>query len=78
MCLCLTENLSIKHDVTSVNSDRGNEYLQWDVWAVTLSVYLRAPYLLAACPTACTYVWPVVYTRLLACYPFVDPKCVCS
>ena len=59
-----------------MNTARGNEYEQWDVWAVTLSVYMRPEFLLAHCPTALAYAWPVLFTRTLACYPFVDPKCV--
>uniref|UniRef100_A0A0N5A9H4 Protein furry n=1 Tax=Syphacia muris TaxID=451379 RepID=A0A0N5A9H4_9BILA len=65
---------SIETDVCLVNSDRGNEYFQWDSWACALSGYCEHRFLMSQCPFAVFYAWPVLNIRLNACYSFVDPS----
>ncbi|VDK52854.1 unnamed protein product [Anisakis simplex] len=65
---------SIETDNCLVNSDRGNEYFYWDPWACALSGYCEHQFLITQCPTAVFYAWPVVNTRLNACYNFIDPS----
>uniref|UniRef100_A0A915AQL7 Cell morphogenesis protein N-terminal domain-containing protein n=1 Tax=Parascaris univalens TaxID=6257 RepID=A0A915AQL7_PARUN len=64
----------IETDNCLVNSDRGNEYFYWDPWACALSGYCEYQFLIAQCPTAVFYAWPVINVRLNACNSFVDPS----
>lgn len=65
---------SIEVDNYLVNSDRGNEYFQWDPWACALSGYAEVRHLLTKCPTAVTAAWPILFTRLNAVSGYVDPN----
>ncbi|GMR43360.1 hypothetical protein PMAYCL1PPCAC_13555 [Pristionchus mayeri] len=57
-----------------VNSDRGNEYLQWDPWACALSGYSEHRFLIARCPSAVAAAWPTLFTRFNAVCGYVDPN----
>lgn len=57
-----------------MNSDKGNEYLHWDPWACALSGYCEYQFLPEQCPTAVSFAWPALFTRLNACNQFVDPS----
>ncbi|PIC39378.1 hypothetical protein B9Z55_011085 [Caenorhabditis nigoni] len=65
---------TIETDNTLVNSDRGNEYFQWDPWGCALSGYAEIKHLLTRCPSAVAYAWPVLFSRLNAVSSFVDPN----
>ncbi|KAK6047938.1 hypothetical protein COOONC_14555, partial [Cooperia oncophora] len=64
----------IDSDVCLVNSDKGNEYLQWDPWACALSGYAERKHLISRCPTAVANAWPVLFSRLMAVNAYVDPS----
>ena len=65
---------TIETDNTLVNSDRGNEYFQWDPWGCALSGYAEMRHLLTRCPSAVAAAWPVLFSRLNAVSGYVDPK----
>ncbi|CAD6188446.1 unnamed protein product [Caenorhabditis auriculariae] len=65
---------SIETDNCLVNSDKGNEYLQWDAWACALSGYSERKHLLTRCPTAIMTAWPILFARLNAVSGYVDPN----
>uniref|UniRef100_A0A915EW74 Cell morphogenesis protein N-terminal domain-containing protein n=1 Tax=Ditylenchus dipsaci TaxID=166011 RepID=A0A915EW74_9BILA len=65
---------NLEADTCLVNADKGNEYLRWDPWACALSGYCEYKFLLAQCPTAVSYAWPALFSRLNACAQFVDPS----
>ncbi|EPB73337.1 hypothetical protein ANCCEY_07583 [Ancylostoma ceylanicum] len=62
---------AIDTDICLVNSDKGNEYLQWDPWACALSGYAERKHL---CPSAVASAWPALYSRLIAVNAYVDPR----
>ncbi|EYC42272.1 hypothetical protein Y032_0537g3116 [Ancylostoma ceylanicum] len=62
---------AIDTDICLVNSDKGNEYLQWDPWACALSGYAERKHL---CPSAVASAWPALYSRLIAVNAYVDPS----
>ncbi|CAB3401270.1 unnamed protein product [Caenorhabditis bovis] len=64
----------IETDNNLVNSDRGNEYLQWDPWGCALSGYAEMKHILARCPTAVASAWPTLFSRLNAVSGYVDPN----
>ncbi|KAF6777652.1 hypothetical protein AHF37_03694 [Paragonimus kellicotti] len=45
-----------------------------DVWGTCLSVAFSPDHLVTACPEAIKYAWGVVYQRLSALFPLVDPS----
>ncbi|PAV74805.1 hypothetical protein WR25_11823 [Diploscapter pachys] len=63
---------SIETDNCLVNSDKGNEYFQWDPWACALSGYAERRHLLSRCPTAVLAAWPILFARLNAISGYVD------
>ncbi|KAK5975254.1 hypothetical protein GCK32_010909, partial [Trichostrongylus colubriformis] len=65
---------AIDSDVCLVNSDKGNEYLQWDPWACALSGYAERKHLISRCPSAVTNAWPTLFSRLMAVNAYVDPS----
>uniref|UniRef100_A0A8R1HZV6 Uncharacterized protein n=3 Tax=Caenorhabditis japonica TaxID=281687 RepID=A0A8R1HZV6_CAEJA len=65
---------AIETDNTLVNSDRGNEYLQWDPWGCALSGYAELKHLLTKCPSAVASAWPILFSRLNAVSGYVDPN----
>lgn len=65
---------TIETDNTLVNSDRGNEYFQWDPWGCALSGYAEKKHLLERCPSAVAYAWPILFARLNAVSSYVDPN----
>ncbi|VDO34218.1 unnamed protein product [Haemonchus placei] len=65
---------AIDSDVCLVNSDKGNEYLQWDPWACALSGYAERKHLISRCPTAVASAWPTLFSRLMAVNAYVDPS----
>uniref|UniRef100_A0A1I7TWL2 MOR2-PAG1_N domain-containing protein n=1 Tax=Caenorhabditis tropicalis TaxID=1561998 RepID=A0A1I7TWL2_9PELO len=65
---------TIETDNTLVNSDRGNEYFQWDPWGCALSGYAEMKHLLTRCPAAVAAAWPVLFSRLNAVSGYVDPN----
>ncbi|CAL2038426.1 unnamed protein product [Caenorhabditis brenneri] len=65
---------TIETDNTLVNSDRGNEYFQWDPWGCALSGYAEMRHLLTRCPSAVAAAWPVLFSRLNAVSGYVDPN----
>ncbi|WKX98706.1 hypothetical protein Q1695_013971 [Nippostrongylus brasiliensis] len=65
---------SIDTDVCLVNSDKGNEYLQWDPWACALSGYAERRHLISRCPSAVANAWPTLFNRLIAVNAYVDPS----
>ncbi|GMT19926.1 hypothetical protein PFISCL1PPCAC_11223, partial [Pristionchus fissidentatus] len=69
-------NLETESHILSclVNSDRGNEYLQWDPWACALSGYSEHRFLIARCPSAVAAAWPTLFTRFNAVCGYVDPN----
>ncbi|CAI4228998.1 unnamed protein product [Auanema sp. JU1783] len=64
----------LETDNCLVNSDRGNEYLQWDPWACALAGYTEKKYLLSRCPAAVNAAWPGLFSRLNAVNGYVDPN----
>ncbi|KJH50768.1 hypothetical protein DICVIV_03115 [Dictyocaulus viviparus] len=65
---------TIDTDNCLVNSDKGNEYLQWDPWACALSGYAEQKYLISLCPSAVASAWPALFNRLIAVNAYVDPR----
>uniref|UniRef100_A0A1I7XAJ6 Ion_trans domain-containing protein n=1 Tax=Heterorhabditis bacteriophora TaxID=37862 RepID=A0A1I7XAJ6_HETBA len=72
---------AIETDNCLVNSDRGNEYLQWDPWACALSVVRLVNAIILSvilsttrCPSAVASAWPTLYNRLNAVNGYVDPS----
>lgn len=65
---------TIETDNTLVNSDRGNEYFQWDPWGCALSGYAEMKHLLTKCPSAVAAAWPVLFSKLNAVSGYVDPS----
>ncbi|CAI5444117.1 unnamed protein product [Caenorhabditis angaria] len=65
---------TIETDNTLVNSDRGNEYFQWDPWGCALSGYAEMRHLLKRCPMAVAAAWPILFARLNAVSGYVDPN----
>nr|pir protein F21H11.2 [imported] - Caenorhabditis elegans [Caenorhabditis elegans] len=65
---------TIETDNTLVNSDRGNEYFQWDPWGCALSGYAEIKHLLTKCPSAVAAAWPILFSRLNAVSGYVDPN----
>lgn len=64
----------IETDLSRVNVENGNEYLQWDAWASALSGFLEPQFLLTQSPTAVSYAWPAAHMRISAVFTYVDPK----
>lgn len=65
---------AIDTDNCLVNSDKGNEYLQWDPWACALSGYAERKHLVSRCPSAVASAWPALFIRLIAVNAYVDPS----
>uniref|UniRef100_A0A5S6QGF4 Protein furry-like protein-like n=1 Tax=Trichuris muris TaxID=70415 RepID=A0A5S6QGF4_TRIMR len=73
--LWISEKISsIETNFNLVGLDNGNEYFQWDPWAVALSGFTEEPRLLQRCPTAVSYAWPAAHTRLNAVFAYIDPN----
>uniref|UniRef100_A0A7E4UWN9 MOR2-PAG1_N domain-containing protein n=1 Tax=Panagrellus redivivus TaxID=6233 RepID=A0A7E4UWN9_PANRE len=63
---------TVDTDENLVNSDKGNEYMNWDSWACALSGFCEYKFLPDQCPTAVSFAWPAVYMRLNLCTPIVE------
>ncbi|KRZ85737.1 Protein furry -like protein-like [Trichinella sp. T8] len=73
--LWLSEKIaSIETNFNLVSLDNGNEYFQWDPWAVALSGFTESHCLLQQCPTAVSYAWPAVHMRLNSVFVWIDPN----
>uniref|UniRef100_A0A0N4ZNE2 MOR2-PAG1_N domain-containing protein n=1 Tax=Parastrongyloides trichosuri TaxID=131310 RepID=A0A0N4ZNE2_PARTI len=73
-CSALDKLSILETDNCLVNSDRGNEYFKWDIWATALSGYCEYRFIPAQCPTATANAWPTLYKRLIAVTPNIDPS----
>lgn len=65
---------AVETDLSLVNLEVGNEYLQWDPWAAALSGFLESRFILSQCQTAIAYAWPAAHMRISAVYSYVDPS----